>query len=119
MARGDLIFNAERKADEAQTEVDESLAAWGLQADAPIRPPQEPEFHVWPENADAFIFWRGMQTQWRIGQAGPEGLDYAGVWALLNHTVPYRRRQRLFSDITHLEQGAMQGYAELQRERDK
>lgn len=119
MARGDLIFNAEEQADEAQTEIDESLAEWGLCAEVPAAADKHPTFSLWPENVEAFIFWRGMQTQWRIGQAGPEGLDYAGVWALLNHTVPYRCRQRLFADITHLEAGALKGYSQLQQERDK
>lgn len=119
MARGDLIFNAEAQADETQSDVDESLAVWGLCADVPARPAVEPTFHLWPENLSAFAFWRGMQTQWRIGHAGPEGLDYAGVWALLAHTVPYRQRKQRFADITHMEAGALNGYSELHQERDK
>lgn len=119
MARGDLIFNAEAQADETHTDVDESLAVWGLCAEAPDKPAVDPTFHLWPENVQAFAFWRGMQTQWRVGMAGPEGLDYAGVWALLANTVPYRQRKHLFADITHMEAGALTGYNELQRERDK
>lgn len=119
MARGDLIFNAEAQADETQSDVDESLAVWGLCAEVPATAAATPTFHLWPENVAAFAFWRGMQTQWRIGQAGPEGLDYAGVWSLLAHTVPYRQRKQRFADITHLEAGALNGYSELQREKDK
>ena len=118
MARGDLLFNVEAQADEKQSDVDESLAVWGLCAEK-TKPTATPEFHLWPENLAAFVFWRGMQTQWRIGQAGPEGLDYAGVWALLVHTVPYRQRKQLFADNTHMEAGALNGYSELHQERDK
>ena len=116
MARGDLIFNAEAQADETQSDVDESLAVWGLCAEVPARPAVEPTFHLWPENLAAFAFWRGMQTQWRIGTAGPDGLDYAGVWALLVHTVPLRKRKGLFFDITHMEAGALEGFSQVRAE---
>lgn len=124
MARGDLIFNAEAQTHADQSDVDDSLAGWGLYAEAPPAPagpaaPAEPTFYLWPENVAAFAFWRTLQTQWRIGHAGPEGLDYSGVWSVLNNTVPFRQRKQRFGEITHLEAGALTGFAELQDERPK
>lgn len=31
---------------------------------------------VWPENWQTFELFSQMQTQWRVGMAGPTGLDY-------------------------------------------
>ena len=117
MARGDLVFNAQEQAQDAQTEIDSSLAAWGLYTAAP-KAKEIPTFYLWPENIDTFNFWRAMQTQWRMGMSGREGLDYAGVWALLHNTVPFRQRKKLFEQITHMEGGALSGYAEINRERE-
>ena len=117
MARGDLVFNAQEQAQDAQTDIDSSLASWGLYAAAP-KAVETPTFYLWPESIEPFNFWRAMQTQWRIGQAGPEGLDYAGVWALLHNMVPFRKRKKLFEQITHMEGGALNGYAELHQERE-
>lgn len=119
MARGELIFNAEAQTHADQSDVDDSLAAWGLCAEAPpaAAEPAEPTFYLWPDNVAAFAFWRTLQTQWRIGHAGPEGLDYSGVWSVLNHTVPFRRRKQRFGEVTHLEAGALTGFAELHEER--
>lgn len=117
MARGDLIFNAQQQAQDAQTEIDNSLAAWGLYANA-AKAKEPPTFYLWPESVKPFNFWHSMQTQWRIGQAGPEGLDYAGVWALLHNMVAFRQRKKLFQQITYMESGALTGFAELNHERD-
>lgn len=32
----------------------------------------------------AWNCWQGCSTQWRVGMAGPTGLDYAGVRAFLD-----------------------------------
>lgn len=40
------------------------------------------EFEVWPENWDAVQVFASIQTQWRIGMAGPTGLDYAVLPAM-------------------------------------
>ena len=34
---------------------------------------------VWPENWGAYSVLCAMDTQWRIGMAGPTGLDYAAL----------------------------------------
>jgi hypothetical protein len=41
----------------------------------------EPE--LLPEAEAALVWWLAAQTQWRIGVNGPQGLDYAGVEALI------------------------------------
>lgn len=33
-----------------------------------------------PENTPAWRLWTACQTQWRVGGAGPVGLDYPAVW---------------------------------------
>jgi hypothetical protein len=34
------------------------------------------QVEVWPENWQAFDLFRALSTQWRVGMAGPTGLDY-------------------------------------------
>lgn len=41
------------------------------------------ELEVWPENWDAVEVFGALQTQWRIGMAGPTGLDYAVLPAVM------------------------------------
>jgi len=41
---------------------------------------------IWPENVRAYELFRSMRTQWRIGMAGPTGMDFA---------VAYRRMDRM------------------------
>jgi hypothetical protein len=38
---------------------------------------------VLPEAEPVLRAWLAVQTQWRVGMAGPTGLDYAGVEAAL------------------------------------
>jgi len=35
------------------------------------------EFEVWEENWEIVEMFLRLQTQWRVGMAGPTGLDYA------------------------------------------
>jgi hypothetical protein len=37
------------------------------------------EDELWPENESAVRLFRAMLSQWRVGFAGPTGLDYAAV----------------------------------------
>lgn len=39
---------------------------------------------IWPEHRPAFEAFVAMGTQWRIGMAGPTGLDYNVLLPLLN-----------------------------------
>lgn len=56
-----------------------AAADWGLELPEQETTPQA--FLVWPENAEAVTMFSRLQTQWRIGQRGPVGLDYgAAQW---------------------------------------
>lgn len=46
-------------------------------------PDKQPEFWLWPESVPCWALWHLVQTQWRTGMAGPTGLDYAGVEAVV------------------------------------
>jgi hypothetical protein len=48
----------------------EELAAWGLTLDDVAA-----VIEVWEENEQAFLLFQSLQTQWRVGMAGPYGLD--------------------------------------------
>lgn len=41
------------------------------------------DLDIWPENWSAVEVFGGMLTQWRIGMAGPTGLDYAALPAVM------------------------------------
>lgn len=54
-----------------------------------------------------------LSTQWRHGMAGPTGLDYASVLALLRAArLPRDRREAIFDDIQIMERAAL---AEIHR----
>ena len=118
MARGDLDTDPPEHTHETPADVEDALHVFGLYAETPVPSAAAVStFYLWPENVAAFVFWRNhLQTQWRTGMAGPDGLDYAGVWALLNNTVPQRRRRALFADITICEAGALEGFSQQRAE---
>jgi hypothetical protein len=45
---------------------------------------------VWPENWPVFEIFAGVGTQWRIGMAGPTGLDYNAIYPLLDRVFDCR-----------------------------
>lgn len=45
---------------------------------APCTEPQ-----LWPQNLPIVQLWLDLQTQWRVGFAGPTGLDYTAARALM------------------------------------
>ena len=96
---------------DAQT-VDTALAAFGLVADRPAVPADEP-FYLWPELAAGFELWTRLQTQWRVGMAGPTGLDYSGVAAVMRMLGlrPKVQRERLWQ-IQAMERAALDFWAE-------
>lgn len=89
-------------------ELDQALAAFGLQREGPPPRAADAEFHLWPEHLDALRLWIGVQTQWRHGFDGPTGLDYAGVRA----SPAFRRlatidRDRVFDELCVMERAAL------------
>jgi len=96
------------------------LAAAGA-FDSPAADDPEPERNVvylWPECVPAWHHWQRLQTQWRVGVAGREGLDYAGVHAYLDQHAPRRgaRRRALFAGIQACEVACLNYWAELREQ---
>ena len=53
---------------------------------------RDDSFEVLPENWDAVQMFMRCQTQWRVGMAGPIGLDYGAVnWLLRLYEVEDQR----------------------------
>lgn len=77
-----------------------------------------PRFYLWPENVEAWQFFRTCGTQWLHGFAGATGLNYPGVEILMQQLgVPRRKRARLWRLVWACERGALNGWAELREER--
>lgn len=94
-----------------------ALAGLGLDEPAPTQP-QHIEY-LWPCNAQAWVCWQGVQTQWRTGMAGATGLCYAGVRAYLGlQGLPKKQHAQLFAGIQAAEQATLQAWAE-QREQQQ
>jgi len=89
-----------------------ALAAFGLRADGALpQPPAARPYHLWPCNWPVWCVWVDVQTQWRVGMAGPTGLDYAGVQAVLQQRLPLRQRKTAFWLLQGMEEAALQEYA--------
>lgn len=64
---------------------------------------------IWPENVQAYELFCAMDTQWRIGMAGPTGLDYAALPMALRMIGAARADwQQLMADIRVMESAALQ-----------
>lgn len=61
---------------------------------------------IWPENVDSLTLFMRVQTQWRVGPAGPSGLDYAGVSSALR-LMRSRPSPELFDDLQAMETAAL------------
>ena len=69
---------------------------------------QESEsFELWPENEAPLMLFMRMRTQWRMGPAGPVGLDYAGVRAALA-LMRERCAPERFDDLQAMEAAALE-----------
>lgn len=82
----------------------EQLGVLGLSlADVP-----EEEVEVWPDVWPALRLFEAMSTQWRTGQGGTSGLDYAAVPATAA-MLGIRRRDlaEIFPDLRALEVEAL------------
>lgn len=122
LARGELdetpTTNRPGQADDDARALQEQLEALGIVADGPLQLGDAQVFYLWPENLDAWRFFRGVETQWRHGFAGPTGLDYAGVQTLMDRArVHPRHQRRMWQKVWAMERGALTGWAELRAER--
>lgn len=65
------------------------------------------ELDIWPENWDAVEVFSALQTQWRIGMAGPTGLDYA-VLPVVMALYEIEHRADCFSGVQVMEIAALE-----------
>lgn len=63
---------------------------------------------VWPDNESAVNVFMAMSTQWRVGVAGPVGLDYGALPAVLRLAGVARSTwSDVFNGLRWLESGAL------------
>lgn len=92
---------------------------FGLQqAEAGEAEPPPDQCYLWPCNVPAWNVWHGVQTQWRVGMAGREGLDYGGVESYLRSLPGVRPKARaeLFFCLRAMERAALD---EWEKKRNK
>jgi hypothetical protein len=115
-ARGELK-NEERNAQqnaEAQAYLDEQMAALRIRPDGPVHIGDALlPFHLFPENREAWQLFMSVQTQWRVGMGGREGLDYPGVHCVIDSCRAWRKhRRRRFAEICAMERASLAEWAE-------
>ena len=96
------------------------MAAFGLVADIPDEPPGAPTdvIWLWPCNVRTWGIWQRIQTQWRVGATGRDGLDYAGVAAYLRdiERIKPRHFQDTFKALQAMEWAALDEWAKQRKD---
>jgi hypothetical protein len=109
-------FQRDEDVQKKEDQLAEQLAFFGLQPDGPIIAELEP-FYLWPENVEAYVLFASLRTQWRHGLGGPTGLDYSAVLAHMGAVRVSRSKfAALYEAVRIMEQGAIEGFAELRSE---
>ena len=68
---------------------------------------------VWPENWPTFLLFSRLSTQWRIGMAGPTGLDYSALYPLLDKVATSSDEwDEIFEDVRVMERAALDAMRE-------
>ena len=63
---------------------------------------------MWPENEPALNLFSSISTQWRIGMAGPIGLDYNVAFACMDRLrLSASAFEQLFDDLRVMEAEAL------------
>ena len=79
--------------------------------------PADEPIYLWPCNVPAWNHWWAVQSQWRSGMAGRDGLDYAGVRAYLDEAgLCGDERRDIFKAIRAAEQASLEAWAQQRRE---
>lgn len=87
----------------------EQLGALGLS----LADIEQEEVKVWPDAWPALRLFEAMGTQWRVGQAGPSGLDYTAIPATAAMLAITRRNlPDIFPDLRIMEVEALAVMAE-------
>ena len=59
---------------------------------------------IWEENYTAFQIFTKLRTQWRVGMAGPTGMDYNLLPTLFEaFSIPKKKRGPLLDDLMVME----------------
>ena len=66
---------------------------------------QHTELRLLPCCAAAVALFDEVQTQWRVGMAGPYALDYTAVIGVMKDVlcIPEHERRALLADLRHME----------------
>lgn len=65
-------------------------------------------FEVFEENWEVLMLFLRVSTQWRIGMAGPTGLDHGVTLGLLSlYSVEESKRVELFEGVRIMEDAAL------------
>lgn len=118
-ASGQLNTDQSDAQDDTATD---ALAIWGLVADDGDTPPASGDtFNLWPECVPVWLLWQKLQTQWRVGMNGRDGLDYAGVAAYLRDVARIKPRAfvETFFCIQAMEVASLNEWARQARENKK
>lgn len=76
-------------------------------------------FYLWPQDWPVWCLWRSLETQWLVGgMAGPTGLDYSVVLALIARRFKRRERDAVFELVQAMEDAALEEFG-LRAERQK
>lgn len=68
---------------------------------------------LWSCNEDSWALFGAVQTQWRVGFGGREGLDYRAVEIVMQRRgIPEDQRDRLFADLQVIEMAALAAWSE-------
>ena len=111
------------EADDADEEVDAAMVAFNLQRETSDEEDAEPDYetyYLWPCNVEVWSLWWRIQTQWRVGAQGREGLNYPGVTDYLRNVARIRPRKmaQVYGCIQAMERAALDEWAK-QRKKDK
>lgn len=67
------------------------------------------DVEIWPDNLQAYELFNALATQWRIGMAGPTGLDYGAVAMTMRLCgIPRSKWTELFADVRIMERAALE-----------
>jgi hypothetical protein len=93
-------------------ELEQDFEQWGAPPAEYLEAIEAAEtYELWPENVEPLGLFMQLQTQWRMGPAGPSGLDYAGVRAAFS-MMRVRLTPALFGDVQAMERAALAIMAE-------
>lgn len=68
----------------------------------------------------AWHVWLSIQTQWRVGMQGRDGLDYGSVVVYMREVLRIRvgrRWREIWSGVQAMEQAALLAWSEMREEK--